>query len=259
MFGSYLLLVPVALLLLRAPPGRPCRCATSPVAAGFYILLGAAGASVLASTLPGPHPAVRRRRCRIRAGLLNDFDLARRIAEDGLQGVVQNARVRPGSSEWDSLLRRHRPALGAAAIAVGAFLVVNAVGIMVDVEALRFIGLTGSPPGPRPLSAWAPRCCGHPNPTHGLRAGRPARDSVRPAPLPSCMHADSYRAAFRTSSSIWLEPRRGRGVRVASRRRSRAPPAIHFQSGMRGSGSSPSATPRNVKPTIVGRTAGQQF
>mgnify|MGYP003501827870 CR=1 FL=1 len=37
-----------------------------------------------------------------------------------------------------------RPPGMTAAMAVGAFLVVNAVGIMVDVEALRFIGLTGN-------------------------------------------------------------------------------------------------------------------
>jgi hypothetical protein len=80
----------------------------------------------------------------MRAGLLNDFDLARRIGEDGLQGVVQNIAGAAWFLGMGSLLRRHRPALGAAAIAVGAFLVVNAAGIMVDVEALRFIGLTGN-------------------------------------------------------------------------------------------------------------------
>jgi hypothetical protein len=80
----------------------------------------------------------------MRAGLLNDFDLARRIAEDGLQGVVQNVAGAAWFLGMGSLLRRHRPALGGAAIAVGAFLVVNAVGIMVDVEPLRFIGLTGN-------------------------------------------------------------------------------------------------------------------
>jgi len=58
--------------------------------------------------------------------------------------VVQNVAGAAWVLGIGSLLRRHRPALGAAAIAVGAFLVVNAVGIMVDVEALRFIGLTGT-------------------------------------------------------------------------------------------------------------------
>jgi hypothetical protein len=69
-------------------------------------------------------------------------------------GPLQNAEPGPlqlaeiTGAAWflgmGSLLCRHRPALGAAAIAVGPFLVINAVGIMVDVEAWRFIGLTGT-------------------------------------------------------------------------------------------------------------------
>jgi hypothetical protein len=145
MFGSYLLLVPVALYLLRwLRQDDPVVADLATVAAGFYILLGAAGASVLASTLPDLIQRYADADAAMRAGLLNDFDLARRIAEDGLQGVVQNVAGAAWFLGMGSLLRRHRPALGAAAIAVGAFLVVNAVGIMVDVEALRFIGLTGN-------------------------------------------------------------------------------------------------------------------
>jgi hypothetical protein len=148
MFGSYLLLVPVALLLLRwLRQDDPVVADLATVAAGFYILLGAAGASVLASTLPDliqRYADADAADVAMRAGLLNDFDLARRIAEDGLQGVVQNVAGAAWFLGMGSLLRRHRPALGAAAMAVGAFLVVNAAGIMVDVEALRFIGLTGN-------------------------------------------------------------------------------------------------------------------
>ena len=145
MFGSYLLLVPVALLLLRwLRQDDPVVADLSAVAAGFYILLGAAGASVLASTLPDLIQQYADADAAMRAGLLNDFDLARRIAEDGLQGVVQNVAGAAWFLGMGSLLWRHRPALGAAALAVGAFLVVNAAGIMVDVEALRFIGLTGN-------------------------------------------------------------------------------------------------------------------
>ena len=145
MFGSYLLLVPVALFLLGwLRQDDPVVADLATVAAGFYILLGAAGASVLASTLPDLIQRYADADAAMRAGLLNDFDLARRIAEDGLQGVVQNVAGAAWFLGMGSLLVRHRPALGAAAIAVGAFLVVNAVGIMVDVEALRFIGLTGN-------------------------------------------------------------------------------------------------------------------
>jgi hypothetical protein len=145
MFGSYLLLVPVALLLLGwLRQDDPVVGDLAAVAAGFYILLGAAGASVLASTLPDLIQRYADADAAMRAGLLNDFDLARRIAEDGLQGVVQNVAGAAWFLGMGSLLVRHRPALGAAAVAVGVFLVVNAVGIMVDVEALRFIGLTGN-------------------------------------------------------------------------------------------------------------------
>jgi hypothetical protein len=145
MFGSYLLLVPVALLLLGwLRQDDPVVGDLAAVAAGFYILLGAAGASVLASTLPDLIQRYADADAAMRVGLLNDFDLARRIAEDGLQGVVQNVAGAAWFLGMGSLLVRHRPGLGAAAVAVGAFLVVNAVGIMVDVEALRFIGLTGN-------------------------------------------------------------------------------------------------------------------
>jgi hypothetical protein len=145
MFGSYLLLVPVALLLLRRlRQDDPVVADLATVAAGFYILLGAAGASVLASTLPDLIQRYAGAGAAVRAGLLSDFDLARRIAEDGLQGVVQNVAGAAWFLGVGSLLGRHRPVLGAAAVAVGAFLVVNAAGIMVDVEALRFIGLTGT-------------------------------------------------------------------------------------------------------------------
>jgi len=145
MLGSYLLLVPVALHLLRwLRQDDPVVADLAAVAAGFYILLGAAGASVLASTLPDLIQDYAAADAAMRAGLLNDFDLARRIGEDGLQGVVQNVAGAAWFLGMGFLLRRHQPALGVAAIAVGAFLVVNAVGIMVDVEALRFIGLTGN-------------------------------------------------------------------------------------------------------------------
>ncbi len=145
MFGSYLLLVPVALLLLRRlRQDDPVVADVSTVAAGFFILLGAAGASVLASTLPDLIQQYAGADAATQAGLLSDFDLARRIAEDGLQGVVQNVAGAAWFLGMGYLLRRHQAMLGVAALAVGAFLVLNAAGIMVDVEALRFIGLTGN-------------------------------------------------------------------------------------------------------------------
>ena len=145
MFGSYLLMVPVALLLLRwLRQDDPVIGDLSTVAGGFYILLGAAGASVLASTLPDLIQQYAAADAATRAGLLNDFDQARRIGEDGLQGVVQNVAGAAWFLGIGYLLRRYHRVLGTAAIAVGAFLVLNAAGIMADVEALRTIGLTGN-------------------------------------------------------------------------------------------------------------------
>ncbi len=217
MFGSYLLLVPVALLLLRwLRQDDPVVADLSTVAAGFYILLGAAGASVLASTLPDLIQRYADADAAIRAGLLNDFDLARRIAEDGLQGVVQNVAGAAWFLGMGSLLRRHRPALGAAAIAVGAFLVVNAAGIMVDVEALRFIGLTCNvlphPPGYRH---------GHlavaitlTVPTGHAQVGRCETRCVRRRSRVD-LHADQSVRSLGSPRAPVVEPRRGRGVRAS--------------------------------------------
>jgi hypothetical protein len=145
MFGSYLLLVPIAVHLFHwLRPGNPRVADMSTIGAGFYILLGAAGASILASTLPSLMEQYSRADAVVGAELLRDFDLARRIAEDGLQGVVQNVAGATWFLGIGSLLRRHRRGVGVLAILVGAALVVNAAGILVDVEVLRFIGLTGN-------------------------------------------------------------------------------------------------------------------
>jgi hypothetical protein len=145
MFGSYLLLVPIAVHLVRwLHPDNPTVADVSTTGAGFYILLGAAGASVMASTLPSLMEQYSSAGAVLRADLLRDFDLVRRIAEDGLQGVVQNVAGATWFLGIGSLLRRHRRGVGVLATVVGAALVVNAAGILVDIEVLRFIGLTGN-------------------------------------------------------------------------------------------------------------------
>ncbi|MGH9279716.1 MAG: hypothetical protein ACRD12_16665 [Acidimicrobiales bacterium] len=145
MFGSYLLMVPIAVHLtgwLRRDDSTMADVST--VGAGFYILLGAAGACVLASTLPYLMKQYSGANAVMRADIVRDFDLARRIGEDGLQGVAQNVAGAAWFIGMGYLLRRHRRGLGALAMVVGAALVLNAVGILVDVEALRLIGLTGN-------------------------------------------------------------------------------------------------------------------
>lgn len=145
MFGSYLLLVPVALHLWRRQRSRATSTADLAVVAGVaYILLGAAGAGILAAT----HPHMLREYASAdgtgAARVLADFDLVRRIAEDGLQGVVQNTAGAVWFLGMGALLRRTRRLLGTLAVVVGLALVLNAVAILLDVEALRTIGLAGN-------------------------------------------------------------------------------------------------------------------
>ena len=144
MFGSYLLMVPAAVYLFRwLRSDAPTVADVSTIGAGFYILLGAAGASILASTLPDLMEQYSRADA-LGAELLRDFDLVRRIAEDGLQGVVQNVAGATWFLGMGFLLRRHRNGLGILAVVIGAALLVNTAGILLDVEVLRLIGLTGN-------------------------------------------------------------------------------------------------------------------
>lgn len=145
MFGSYLLMAPVALLLLRWLRTEHVAIAdVSTVAAVLYILLGAAGASILASTLPHLMTQYTGADAATQGSLLQDFDLVRRVAEDGLQGVVQNVAGATWFAGIGVLLRRHRHGLGWLAVVIGVALLVNTVGILVDVEGLRLLGLTGN-------------------------------------------------------------------------------------------------------------------
>lgn len=144
MFGSYLLMAPVALLLLRWLRSEGVAIAdVSTVAAMLYILLGAAAASILASTLPNLMSQYTGADAATQSGLLREFDLVRRIAEDGLQGVVQNVAGATWFIGIGVLLRRHRRGPGWLAVVVGAALLVNTVGILAGVEGLRFLGITG--------------------------------------------------------------------------------------------------------------------
>ena len=143
MFGSYLLLVPVALLLLRwLRHDDPVVADLAAVAAGF-ILLGAAGAGVLASTLPDLIQQYADADAAMRAGLLSDFDLARRIAEDGLQGGPEpcGCGLVPGDglAAGSSSTRARRGGHGRRGVLGGQRRRDHG-----RCRALRFIGLTGN-------------------------------------------------------------------------------------------------------------------
>lgn len=145
MFGSYLLMVPIALHLLRRLRDDDAATADlATVGAAFYILLGAAAAGVLASTLPDLMQRYAEADAALQSDLLADFDLTRRIAEDGLQGVVQNVAGATWFLGIGALLRRHHRGLGWLAVVVGAALAINALAIIVDLEAVRSIGLAGT-------------------------------------------------------------------------------------------------------------------
>lgn len=144
-FGSYLLLVPVALHLWRRFGQTDGPASDLAVfGAALYILLGAAGAGVLASVLPDLMTQWSAADDAGRAVLLADFDLVRRIGEDGLQGVVQNVAGATWFLGMGSLLRRDQRAAGTLALVVGVALVLNTLGILVDAEGLRLLGITGN-------------------------------------------------------------------------------------------------------------------
>lgn len=145
MFGSYLLLAPIALHLWRRHRASAARVADLAAVGGLaYILLGAAGAGILAAT----HPHLLREYTAAggaeAARVLADFDLVRRIAEDGLQGVVQNTAGATWFLGMGTLLRRRQRWLGVLALVIGAALALNAAAILLDVEMLRTIGLAGN-------------------------------------------------------------------------------------------------------------------
>ena len=143
MLGSYLLLVPLAVWVWsRLREQRDRASAMTVLVAGLaYLLLGAAGASILAAVWPalieevagGSDPAVAR----------VAFLTATRIAEDGLQGAVQNIA---GAAWWLSvgLWLRGLPHRGLAVLTLvlGAASALNALGSLFAAEALTLPGLT---------------------------------------------------------------------------------------------------------------------
>src|SRR5680860_500045 len=144
MLGSYVLLVPLAIWLWSqlAPRRTEVGWVTALVGGLAYLGLGAAGASILAAVWPAliqeyaeagsDHAAIR--------GMLVT---ATRIAEDGLQGALQNIA---GGVWWTAvglrlLALRHRK-LAALTLVLGAASTVNALGSLLTVNVLSLTGLT---------------------------------------------------------------------------------------------------------------------
>jgi MFS family permease len=143
MLGSYLLLVPLAVALWsRLGPRRDATWATALVAGLAYLGLGAAGASILAAVWPAlieQYAASGADQGAVRVA----FVTATRIAEDGLQGAVQNVA---GGLWWTLVGLRLREAghgkLGWLTLVLGAASTVNALGSLLAAEALTLPGLT---------------------------------------------------------------------------------------------------------------------
>ncbi len=143
MLGSYALLLPLALeLASRFGRAADPRWRLVTASGGAYLLLGAAGSAMLAAVWPdlieqhaqagSDHEA-----------LLVSFRAATRLAEDGLQGVLQNLA---GAVWWLGLGLAQRRAgwrrLGALTLLLGVASAANAVGGLLSLEALVMVGLS---------------------------------------------------------------------------------------------------------------------
>lgn len=143
MLGSYLLVVPLALwLAARLGPDGDWRWRLTTVSGLAYLGLGAAGSCILAAVWPD---LVRQQA----AGdadpetLVVAFRTATRIAEDGLQGAMQNLA---GAVWWTGIgvalrgIGRRRLGLLTLVLAAGSAL--NTLGSLLSVDALTLVGLT---------------------------------------------------------------------------------------------------------------------
>ena len=142
MLGSYLLLVPLALWYACALGSRDDpRWRLATVAGLTYLGLGAVGSCILAAAWPdlieqyadGGDPET----------LVVAFRTATRIAEDGLQGAVQNLA---GAVWWSllatALVRAGRRGLGTLTAVLAVASTLTTLGALASVEALTLPGLT---------------------------------------------------------------------------------------------------------------------
>ena len=146
MFGNYLLLVPLALLLhVLCADGRRADAWLLTVAGGVYLLFGAAGSAIFAGAWPDLIEKYAAAGGEAeRAAILADFELVSAIAGDGLHGIVQNVAGAAWLVGIGALMRTWVPSLGWLAMAIGAFLAITTVGTMFGAEALNLVGVTAT-------------------------------------------------------------------------------------------------------------------
>lgn len=145
MFGSYLLLMPLALWLytrLRAEHPNFSRWYT--LCGLGYLALGASGAAMLGAVWPELIQAYAAATPEARPGYGITFQTATWLAQEGLQGIIQDVA---GATWWVGLgllLRRSARGMALFSLVLGAALALNALGNLLAIEALTAIGLAAN-------------------------------------------------------------------------------------------------------------------
>ena len=145
MCGSYLFLVPLALWLgSTLQDDRSLLLRWYTLSGLGYLALGAAGAAILAAAWPLLMTLASTMPSEQQTSLLLNFTTATAIAEDGLQGVLQNLL----GSVWflgiGSLLWQSRRLLAGFTCFIGTMLVVTLLGAIFASETLSLLGLTAT-------------------------------------------------------------------------------------------------------------------
>lgn len=142
MFGNYLLLIPLALLLHQWLKAVQASYALLFTASGLlYLALGAAGSAILAAAWPFLIEQYTTATAANQSFLVIQFQVVNAIAEAGLHGVIQNFAGAVWFLGIGSLLRTKQNGLGIGAMVIGLFLILNTIGNMFNIEALSLLGL----------------------------------------------------------------------------------------------------------------------
>lgn len=145
MFGNYLLLIPFALFLYQWLKSVNHAYAQLYTVSGLiYLLLGAAGAAILASSWPFLIETYAVSTAAMQEILVVEFQLVSTIAEGGLQGVIQNLAGAIWFLGIGAMLRTKQAGLGIFTMVIGVFLGLNMLGNMLHIEALSLLGLTAN-------------------------------------------------------------------------------------------------------------------
>lgn len=145
LFGNYLLLIPLVIFLwysLRSED--PLYTSLYSVAGFIYVLCGALGASILSALWPKLMLEYAQAGAAQQETLLLAFTTVTGIAQDGIQGVVQNIPAAIWFCGIGLLIRSKWRWLGYGTIVLGLFLLLNGLGTIFNVEALTLIGLTAN-------------------------------------------------------------------------------------------------------------------